>query len=1216
MAKNKVYIDVVVDDKGTTKRVAVNAKKLGGALEETAKSARTVDRNFKGASQQSANSTKNFSKMAQGISGGLVPAYATLAANVFAVTAAFQFLEKAADFRVLQDSQVAFSSATGKGFITLSTSIQKATDNLVSYKEAASAAAIGSAAGLSGDQLQSLAKGARDVSLVLGRSVPDSFDRLIRGVTKAEPELLDELGIILRLKDATEKYASATGQAAGDLGAFERSQAVALDVLDQLDKKYSSVTAAVELNSNKITKLRVAFEKVFLPIQKAVSGVSEVLADFLTGNLNALTAALTLFSLPILRSIIPATESWVESSQEAGDKIKTSIDDTSKSISNLKDKQLALRDSSKSLISSVSAQLGDIETKSKGAATIRQGGLPSKGQLKALIREAEKGRGIVTNMDAKMKASYVSNLRAMLAETTKTTVGIKARFKTAGLEIQKAGLYAQKAWQGSMLAITKTTKIMARAVDTAVKAISIVGFVLLIKDALVALLQTIGLVGQNQATLDLSESLKSSEDALKNLNKEFSKFAEVQKKFREKNDGPTLESYQAEQAFIAASGEGLLKALDAQNAFNAARDRTTQTTDSLASAEAKLQELRSKELDGATETDRRKNKITLDEQNALIVSIQEQRAEVERLKEAKEKMATVDTNMFQQYLLGYENVEQASEALREKIQQTTESFIASLEKQGIASSTSGARYIELLNILKDTGTLGDFRQEFEKLNEVYGINAQRVASILQTQLDLDRSFLNTVNSLTDFETAYTRSMQQVERQAIDIQNQIENTTNLETIEQLKALLEALNDQKSLYTKLQDMEIKNALRAQGIQIGVLEQSVGATTLEKENVARARSLAEIASKRLSLEERISAARAADGTISDAKAQQFNNELKLLELQEDAIRRQTDYLLSTVDVMEQALETSFERGLGALIKGTKNFKEVLLDIGTSILNAAADNIAKIATRALFTDEQGTEDKIRAAMIEAADYHGAVIRTAVEGAPSPTSPTAGDSGKGSATQSVGLMEKLFGAPTQKVKTGAPTQTAISEVGVVGTRGGSVTRFLGDFAAIFDKNAKGGFVEKLGAAFKSGGNIFMDIFSSLPQLFSSILGGLGGGIMSIFGFANGGIAKGGFRTAAYATGGIAKSPTVGLVGEGRYNEAIVPLPDGKSIPVMMGKGSGQQQNNIVINVSVDSEGGTKEDASGDREGMNLGKAISNAVQQELLNQKRSGGILNPYGVA
>ncbi len=52
-------------------------------------------------------------------------------------------------------------------------------------------------------------------------------------------------------------------------------------------------------------------------------------------------------------------------------------------------------------------------------------------------------------------------------------------------------------------------------------------------------------------------------------------------------------------------------------------------------------------------------------------------------------------------------------------------------------------------------------------------------------------------------------------------------------------------------------------------------------------------------------------------------------------------------------------------------------------------------------------------------------------------------------------------------------------------------------------------------------------------------------------GFANGGIASGGFR--AFANGGVVSGPTLGLVGEGRYNEAIVPLPDGKSIPVQLG---------------------------------------------------------------
>lgn len=55
--------------------------------------------------------------------------------------------------------------------------------------------------------------------------------------------------------------------------------------------------------------------------------------------------------------------------------------------------------------------------------------------------------------------------------------------------------------------------------------------------------------------------------------------------------------------------------------------------------------------------------------------------------------------------------------------------------------------------------------------------------------------------------------------------------------------------------------------------------------------------------------------------------------------------------------------------------------------------------------------------------------------------------------------------------------------------------------------------------------------------------------------FANGGIASGGFK--AFANGGIASSPTMGLVGEGRYNEAIIPLPDGKSVPVQMSGGGG-----------------------------------------------------------
>ena len=58
----------------------------------------------------------------------------------------------------------------------------------------------------------------------------------------------------------------------------------------------------------------------------------------------------------------------------------------------------------------------------------------------------------------------------------------------------------------------------------------------------------------------------------------------------------------------------------------------------------------------------------------------------------------------------------------------------------------------------------------------------------------------------------------------------------------------------------------------------------------------------------------------------------------------------------------------------------------------------------------------------------------------------------------------------------------------------GSFNNFLGDFADIFDKNAEGGFMEKLGRAFESGGGIFSSLFEGLGPMLSNLFGGLFGG--------------------------------------------------------------------------------------------------------------------------
>jgi hypothetical protein len=112
-------------------------------------------------------------------------------------------------------------------------------------------------------------------------------------------------------------------------------------------------------------------------------------------------------------------------------------------------------------------------------------------------------------------------------------------------------------------------------------------------------------------------------------------------------------------------------------------------------------------------------------------------------------------------------------------------------------------------------------------------------------------------------------------------------------------------------------------------------------------------------------------------------------------------------------------------------------------------------------------------------------------------------------------------------------------------------------------------------------------------------------GFSAPWAFAKGGIAPGGFQ--AFANGGIVTGPTLGLVGEGRYNEAVIPLPDGKSVPVDLGGAmGGQAVNNIVVN--VDAKGSKVE--GDEQEGKQLGRVIAAAIQQELVKQKRPGGLL------
>ncbi len=121
---------------------------------------------------------------------------------------------------------------------------------------------------------------------------------------------------------------------------------------------------------------------------------------------------------------------------------------------------------------------------------------------------------------------------------------------------------------------------------------------------------------------------------------------------------------------------------------------------------------------------------------------------------------------------------------------------------------------------------------------------------------------------------------------------------------------------------------------------------------------------------------------------------------------------------------------------------------------------------------------------------------------------------------------------------------------------------------------------------------------------------------------ANGGIfgKEGVVPLRAYQKGGIATSPQLAMFGEGSMNEAYVPLPDGRTIPVTLsaesvGKSTGNAVSPVSIQINVTKDGRTSESSSGSQSNLWNGAArqIKSIVLETIAEEKRSGGSLNPH---
>lgn len=257
-------------------------------------------------------SGRDFAKESQGL-GGLVRLYATFAANIFAVTAAFQQLSSAMDTSNMIAGMRQLGAVSGVSLLNISKNLVAATDGAISMRDAMQATAMASSAGLNAKQIEDIGLIAKSTSQALGRDMTDSITRLTRGVVKLEPELLDELGLFTKIGPAAEKYALSIGKSVSQLTDFERRQAFANAVIKEgLDK-----FATIKLEANPYSRLLATLKDVAFVALDLINKVLKPLVNILSENPTALATILAAIAVNLTSRALPAIANFNTAMRES-----------------------------------------------------------------------------------------------------------------------------------------------------------------------------------------------------------------------------------------------------------------------------------------------------------------------------------------------------------------------------------------------------------------------------------------------------------------------------------------------------------------------------------------------------------------------------------------------------------------------------------------------------------------------------------------------------------------------------------------------------------------------------------------------------------------------------------------------------------------------------------------------------------------------------------
>lgn len=266
--KTTAEIEIKGTDSASTtfSKVGSSAKKMGGDIKQSG--------------DQTVKAQSSFSKFSNFLKSRFV---ITLGDVSRAVGGIFRAIKDASDLSSQTNALKLSLAQQGQSFDTYLDKLKEVSRGTISTADLIKSSSKALLLGIPAEEIAKLLDIARASAIATGQTVTAAFDDIATGIGRSSPLILDNLGIVVKIGKANEKYAKQIGKVVSELTAQEQKQALLNEVL--------------AVGEDRIETFGESADKTTIALQKGTAAMIDfkiAIANIGTGVLSLIVAQLSL----------------------------------------------------------------------------------------------------------------------------------------------------------------------------------------------------------------------------------------------------------------------------------------------------------------------------------------------------------------------------------------------------------------------------------------------------------------------------------------------------------------------------------------------------------------------------------------------------------------------------------------------------------------------------------------------------------------------------------------------------------------------------------------------------------------------------------------------------------------------------------------------------------------------------------------------------------